>query len=39
MALGSFPISMDPTQLQRVADLMKTSGQLKQPFNATAMIG
>jgi NitT/TauT family transport system substrate-binding protein len=37
MALGSFPISIDPTQLQRVADLMKTYGQLKQPFNVTAM--
>jgi NitT/TauT family transport system substrate-binding protein len=39
MALGSFPVSVDPAQLQRVADLMKTYGQLKQPFNVTAMTG
>lgn len=39
MALGSFPISVDTTQLQRVADLMRTYGQLKQPFNVTAMTG
>lgn len=39
MALGSFPIAVDSTQLQRVADLMQTYGQLKQPFNVKAMTG
>lgn len=33
MASGTFPTSVDATQLQRVADLMQQYGQLKQKFD------
>lgn len=37
MSLGNFPTSVDTIHLQRVADLMFSSGQLKQHFNMAAM--
>lgn len=39
MAAGVFPVSIDPTALQRVPDLMLTYGQLRKPFAITALTG
>ena len=39
MASGTFPTSVDATQLQRVADLMQQYGQLKQHFSVQAITG
>jgi len=39
MATGTFPTSANPVQIQRVADLMRQYGQLKQPFNIKPLIG
>ena len=39
MASGSFPTSVDPAQLQRVADMMQRYGQLKQHFDVHALTG
>jgi NitT/TauT family transport system substrate-binding protein len=39
MASGTFPTSVDATQLQRVADLMLRYGQLKQRFSVTTITG
>ena len=39
MASGTFPTSVDATQLQRVADLMQRYGQLKQRFSVSAITG
>jgi NitT/TauT family transport system substrate-binding protein len=38
-ALGAFPASVDPVQLQRVADLMLRYHKLSQPFNVTRLTG
>ena len=39
MATGTFPTSANPVQIQRVADLMRQYGQLKQPFSVESLIG
>jgi NitT/TauT family transport system substrate-binding protein len=39
MAEGTFPTTVDPVQLQRVADLMLRYGQLKHSFKVTPIIG
>ena len=39
MASGTFPTSVDATQLQRVADLMQRYGQLKQRFDVHSITG
>jgi len=39
MATGTFPTSANPVQIQRVADLMRQYGQLKQPFSVKPLIG
>jgi NitT/TauT family transport system substrate-binding protein len=39
MATGTFPISVNLVQLQRVADVMQEYGALKQPFNVRGMLG
>lgn len=39
MASGTFPTSVNATQLQRVADLMQRYGQLKQRFDVHAITG
>lgn len=39
MALGRFPVGVDPVQDQRVADLMLRFGMLQQSFKITAMTG
>jgi NitT/TauT family transport system substrate-binding protein len=38
MAPNSYPLSIDPAQLQRVADLMQQFGLLSRPFNITTML-
>jgi NitT/TauT family transport system substrate-binding protein len=38
MALGTFPLTVSPVQLQRVADLMKTSGLLSPKVNPSALV-
>ncbi|WP_431929966.1 ABC transporter substrate-binding protein [Nonomuraea jabiensis] len=38
LALGGFSTSVDPTRLQRVADLMLEYGYLKTKFNASSML-
>jgi NitT/TauT family transport system substrate-binding protein len=37
MASGTYPLDVDPVQLQRVADLMLAYGQLKKPFDAAEL--
>lgn len=37
VALGAFPVTVNPVQLQRVADLMYKDGQLPHPFNVTRL--
>jgi NitT/TauT family transport system substrate-binding protein len=39
MAEGTFPTTVDPVQLQRVADLMLRYGQLKHSFKVNPIIG
>ncbi len=39
MATGIFPTSVNPVQLQRVANLMLQYGQLSKPFNVRPIIG
>jgi NitT/TauT family transport system substrate-binding protein len=39
MATGTFPDSVNPTQLQRVADVMQEYGALRQPFSVRGMLG
>jgi NitT/TauT family transport system substrate-binding protein len=39
MSIGNFPTSVDTIHLQRVADLMFSSGQLKKHFDMAAMTG
>jgi hypothetical protein len=39
MATGTFPTSANPVQIQRVADLMRQYGQLKQPFSVKPLVG
>jgi len=39
MATGTFPTSVNPVQLQRVADLMLKYGQLSTAFNVKPIIG
>jgi NitT/TauT family transport system substrate-binding protein len=36
---GTFPTSVDPAQLQRVADLMYADHELSHPFDVTALTG
>jgi NitT/TauT family transport system substrate-binding protein len=38
MALGTFPLSVSPVALQRVADLMQSNGLLAKPVNTTALV-
>jgi NitT/TauT family transport system substrate-binding protein len=38
VALNTYPIGIDPTRIQRVADVMYEFGLLKQPFNVSSMI-
>jgi len=38
MATGTFPTTVNPAQIQRVANLMLQYGQLKQPLNVKQMI-
>jgi hypothetical protein len=39
MATGIFPTSVNPVQLQRVANLMLQYGQLSKPFKVRPIIG
>jgi NitT/TauT family transport system substrate-binding protein len=39
MALGAFPIGVDPVQLERVADLMQTYGLLPRVANVDSIVG
>jgi NitT/TauT family transport system substrate-binding protein len=39
MALDQYPLSIDPTRLQRVANVMLQFGLLHQPFNISQMLG
>jgi NitT/TauT family transport system substrate-binding protein len=39
MATGTFPTSVNPVQLQRVANLMLRYGELKKAFNVKPIIG
>jgi NitT/TauT family transport system substrate-binding protein len=39
MALDQYPLSIDPTRLQRVANVMFQFGLLHQPFNINQMLG
>ena len=36
--LNAFPISADPVQLQRVADLMQMGGMLAKPLNVAPLV-
>ena len=36
---GTFPIDLDPVQIQRDADLMLRYGQLSSPFNVKQITG
>jgi hypothetical protein len=38
MALGTFPLSVSPVALGRVADLMQSDGLLAKPVNTTALV-
>ena len=38
MASGTYPATLDPRQLQRLAALMRTYSLLDKPFNVTAML-
>jgi NitT/TauT family transport system substrate-binding protein len=38
ITLPQYPTTVDATQLQRVADLMKTAGMLSKPFNVNTII-
>jgi NitT/TauT family transport system substrate-binding protein len=38
ISVGTFPTKLDPTQIQRVANLMLTYGQLKTPFTVNSSI-
>lgn len=38
MKIGTWPTTLEPTRLQRVADLMKTYGVLTQPFDVKSLI-
>jgi NitT/TauT family transport system substrate-binding protein len=38
MALGTFPLSVSPVALQRVADLMQSNGLLAKPVNTAALV-
>lgn len=39
MASGTYPPTVDPAQLQRVADLLLEYGQLRKPFSVEALTG
>jgi NitT/TauT family transport system substrate-binding protein len=39
MALGTFPLGVDPVQIQRVADLMQANDLLPPTVNTTALVG
>jgi NitT/TauT family transport system substrate-binding protein len=39
MATGTFPVALDPVQIQRDADLMLRYGQLAHPFSVTQITG
>jgi NitT/TauT family transport system substrate-binding protein len=38
MSLGTWPTTLEPSRIQRVADLMSTFGQLKRPLDPRTMI-
>jgi hypothetical protein len=38
MATGTFPISANPVQIQRAADLMLQYGQLKRRFDVKPLV-
>lgn len=39
VAAGTFPVTVDPVQLQRVADAMYADHELSRPFNVKALTG
>jgi len=39
MAAGTFPVALDPVQIQRAATMMLRFGQLRRPFDVAGITG